>query len=232
MHVHRTCLLITAILVAACCSVYAADRPVGITVTGYAEVKAKPDVAYVSLGVSTENKDAGRAAQENAGRTDAVIAALAKSGVAKPDIETQHYSVQPNYDYKKSPATLVGYTVSNIVRVTVRDLTKVGTTIDAALAAGANNVQGVQFSLEKSEQVKQQALVEAVKNAEAKAKLIADAIGRRLGHVVSVAESGASIPRPLEFGVMAKYAEAAPPTPIIPGEIETSASVTVVYAIL
>jgi len=224
--------LVTAALLL-CAVVASADesQPRGITVTGYGEAKAKPDVAYLSVGVSTEAKNAGAAAGENARKTDSVIAALTRTGVPKADIETQRYSVEPNYQYPSTGVrTLVGYIVSNTVKVTLRDLAKVGQVIDAGLAAGANNVQGVQFALQNTDQISQQALAKAVQNAQAKAEVIANALHRPLGPVISVTESGGAPPRPYDFA-FAKAAEAAPPTPIIPGDVEANASVTTVYSI-
>lgn len=202
----------------------------GITVSGFSEIKAPPDLAFVTFGVVVESANAVSAAQENARKTNAVIDAIVKFGIPKTDIETIGYSVSPIISYKENtPPVTVGYRVENQVRVRVRDLTKIGPLIDTAIGAGANNVQGVNFTIADDAVPRQQALVQAIRNAEAKARVIAETLGVRLGKVTSVTESSGFTPRPMALGIA--RAEAAP-TPIIPGEIEVTANVTLVYAIL
>jgi len=207
----------------------AQNQPSGITVTGNAEITARPDIATVTLGVVTEASEAEKAVQENARVANAVVDAVVKAGIAKRDIETSYYSVVPVMDYQKVPPVTTGYRVTNTVRVKVRDLTKVGSLIDTAISAGANNVQGVGFDIEDPSSVRKEALVQALKKAEADAKLIADTLGVKLGRVVSVSEAGPAIIKPTEYGIA--RAEATP-TPIIPGQVHVTASVTVVYSIL
>lgn len=207
----------------------AQNQPSGITVTGNAEITARPDIATVTLGVVTEASEAEKAVQENARVANAVVDAVVKAGIAKRDIETSYYSVVPVMDYQKVPPVTTGYRVTNTVRVKVRDLTKVGSLIDTAISAGANNVQGVGFDIEDPSSVRKEALIQALKKAEADAKLIADTLGVKLGRVVSVSEAGPAIIKPTEYGIA--RAEATP-TPIIPGQVHVTASVTVVYSIL
>ncbi|MHB9036282.1 MAG: SIMPL domain-containing protein [Armatimonadota bacterium] len=224
-------LLVIALLSTAATSGRAADSDAstGITVTGTGEVKAQPDIAYLTFGISTQADDAAKAAKENSANTNAVIVAISKAGIPKSDIETTNYSVSPITDYKKSPPVVVGYTVFNQIRVTVRSLNAIGSLIDAGVNAGANNVQGVNFSVEDDTALHQQALVNAIKQARAKAQAMAEAAGVKLGKLVAMSETGGYSPRPMLMGVA--KAEGAP-TPIIPGELTETASVTVVYAIL
>ncbi len=149
------------------------------------------------------------------------------------------YSVTPRYpeppyglpqDQQKPTPTLT-YSVSNTLRVRVRDLTKIGTVIDAAMAAGANNVQDVTFDLTNPGSVRQQSLVQALKNAESKARLVASTLHAKLGKVISVTANEASAPMP-EYSTMATMRAEAAPTPIVPGEVPVATSVTVVYSIL
>ncbi|MCE5324429.1 SIMPL domain-containing protein [bacterium] len=219
------CAVVTMLLLPA---IAAADAT-GIVVTGSGEVKAQPDIAYVTLGVNTQSGDAAKAAKDNAGITNAVIAAVMKAGIAKDDIETADYSVNPIMDYKKSPPMTVGYNVSNRVRLTIRDMTQVGSIIDIGVKAGANNVQGIDFSIEDDTTLCRQALSNAVAQAKSKANSMAEAAGVKLGRLISMSEAGGYTPRPMLAG-LAK-SEAAP-TPVIPGELTVTASVTMVYAIL
>ena len=199
----------------------------GITVSGTATAKSKPDIAFVTLGVSTDDKDAGKAAQTNARTTTAVIDAILASGSQRSDIETVQYSVSPVMNYQQSPPAVVAYRVSNVVRVKLKDLTKIGSVIDTAVDAGSNGVQGVRFDLEDGTKLRHQALLDAMKKAEADARLMAETLGVKLDVVVSASETGPIVPSPLEIGAVREAAA----SPIIPGEIEVTAGVTVVYSI-
>jgi uncharacterized protein YggE len=120
----------------------------GITVTGHGEVMGAPDIAYVSLGIVTRDASARQAANENARIAQAIANAVKGLGVADKDIQTQNYSVQPWYEYpQNAQPRLMGYEVRNSIRVTVRDIKKVGDVIDAGIKAGANDVQGVAFDI-------------------------------------------------------------------------------------
>jgi len=204
------------------------ESPRGITVSATATAKSKPDVAFVTLGVSTDDADAGKAAQTNARTTAAVIDALAANGVQRADIETVQYSVSPVTNYQTNPPSVSGYRVSNIVRVKLKDLAKIPAVIDTAVKAGSNQVQGVRFDLEDATKLRHQALAEALKKAEADARLMAKTLGVELGKAVSASETGPVVPSPLEIGAVREAAA----SPIIPGEIEATAAVTVVYPIL
>src|SRR6188472_30903 len=108
-----------------------------ISVEGTGTVKAKPDVADVSVGVAIQRDRAGDASIEAANEMAKVIQSLLDSGIAEDDIQTTQLSLEPVYDYDSDPATIVGYQATNIVSVTIRDLETVGSTIDAAVDAGA-----------------------------------------------------------------------------------------------
>lgn len=208
-----------------------APRPM-LTVTGDGEVQGKPDIAYVTVGVQTEDKDAAKAAALNATANAAVIAAILKTGVAKADMQTVNYSVSPIAEYKNNVAKTVGYRVSNDVRVKVRDLAKVGAVVDAALAAGANAFQGVSFAIDNDSPLRKEALAKAAKDAEQKADVLADALGFHLSNWPLSVTEGGSMPPPMPIMLGAARAEMAPaPTTILPGEMRVTARVTVVYGI-
>ncbi|MCX8053673.1 MAG: SIMPL domain-containing protein [Armatimonadetes bacterium] len=209
-------------------SVQSGEVPNQITVSATATAKSKPDIAFVVLGVSTDNKDAGKAAQENAKTTASVVDALLRIGVQRSDIETVQYSVSPVMNYQTNPPTTSGYRVSNIVRVRVKDLTKLGSLIDTAVDAGSNQVQSVRFDLEDGTKLRHQALVDALKKADADARLMAKTLGVEIGMAISASQTAPVVPSPLELGVVREAAA----SPIIPGEIEATAGVTVVYPII
>lgn len=208
---------------------YADDAASGITVNGSAEIKAKPDLAYITFGVKTESANAASAAQENARTSSALIDAIEKFGIPKADIETVGYSVTPVIDYNVSPPVTSGYSVSNQVQVKTKDLDKIGKLIDTAISAGANIGYGLNFTIADDAAIKMKALAQAIENAKAKASVIAETLRVHLGKVKTVSESGSFTPRPPVYNTAKVEAVS---TPIIPGEIEVTANVTLVYPIL
>ena len=196
-----------------------------VTVSGSAVVSSQPDEAVVGLGVQTQASDATDALRENANRMTAVIDALKSLGIDDKDIATSSVSLNPVYDSNGSQVT--GYQADNEISVTLHDLSKAGPAIDAATAAGANLATGISFQLSQGSPELTGALAAAVKDARSKAEAIATAAGATLGDVISIQEDSASAPIP--------YAEAAAgvaaPTPVQPPTIQTSVSVTVVWAL-
>ncbi len=205
----------------------------GITALGHGEVKVKPDIALVTLTVTTQSSDQALAVRENAVRTTATLAALRGAGIADKDIQTQSYTVQPQYDYKPSPPVLTGYQVQNSVQATVRDLTKVGLVIDKATAKGVGaEVGGVSFDLSDRAASQSAALSLAVKSAKLKAGVMADAAGVGLGRLLTMTEGGsAPIVRPMMAMRALAAPGGAPETPINEQQIVVTADVTLVYAL-
>lgn len=218
----------------------AAQQPAGppreqsIRVTGVGEARARPDQAIGDFGVETQAPTAQAAAAENAQRMQRVIEALVRAGVPRDRIETRDYNVYPDYDPQPRPdATeprIRGYRVANTVSVTLDDIERVGTVIDAALAAGANRVNGVRFGLRDPQAFRQRAIDDAVRRARSDGEALAAALGLSLGMVreAYTADVGAVQPMMMERMQMA---DAAASTPINPGEQTVRATVVVIYAI-
>ena len=204
-----------------------------ITVIGEARTMVKPDIAYATLQVVTQDRNQAAAVAANAARTQALIDVLKKSMIADGDIQTDWYTVGPSYDYQNSPPILVGFQVVNAMRVTLRDTGKAGLIVDKATSAGATNVGGLTFDLADRSREEGLALVEAVRSARSKADLIAGATGVYVDRVLSITES-ASEPRPpvpmMTDAATAGQAPAAP-SPIEPREIPVTARVTISYGI-
>lgn len=214
--------------------VQAAEDPVEkktLSVSGQAKVNASPDIAYISMGVVTENKDAKAAQKENANSMDKVIATIKASGIKAEDIKTVNYSIYPKYDYNKisGQSSIVGYTVSNSVSITVRDLTKTGSIIDAAAESGVNMSSNITFGLSNYEEYYNNALKNAVLAAKKKAGTMADALGVVLKTPISVNEGGGYSPlmNYVSYDMKAEMANAA--TPIQSGSLEITANVSIVY---
>jgi uncharacterized protein YggE len=219
-----------------------------LSVSGTGYVFSEPDLAKVTIGVTTEAVTSTQAMGDNANAMDNVINAIKAQGIPASDIKTSRVSLQPKYEYqypttsssspdKAVPPTslstrIVGYTATNTVTVTVRDMSKVGGVIDAGYNGGANQIQGVTFTLsdEKAATVYKQALQKAVAQATDKAKVIASASGVGEIKLKSISESGQYYPVAydgMERSAMASGAVA--PTPISPGEQQVSATVSMTY---
>ena len=208
------------------------DAARGITVSDSAEVKVQPDTAFVTFGVVNKDKVARNAARLNAERSSAVVAAIVGAGIPKSDIKTVDYSLEPQMNWQKNPPIITGYMASNTVSVRTKDMGKIGDLLDAAISAGANNVQGVRFDVEDKRALRQKALALAVKKAEGKAQAIAEALGARLGPAISASESiDEYAPYSRNYEVKYRMARPGSPTPISPGETSVSAQVKVVYSI-
>lgn len=201
----------------------------GITARGHGEVKVKPDIALITIAVTTQSKDQAEAVSQNATRTTATLGALRAAGIADKDIQTQSYTVQPQYDYNVSPPVLTGYQVTNSVQGTVRDLTKVGLVIDKTTQAGASQINNVSFDLSDRSQAEAQALALAVTSARRKASVMASAAGVDLGRLLTLTEGNVVPPIQPVFAMRA-MAKTAAETPIADQQIAVTADATLVYA--
>lgn len=200
-----------------------------VTVSGTSTIKAAPDEAVVSLGVQTQANTAQGALSQNAEHMTAVFAALNGQGISKDDIATTDVSLYPTYG--QNGIEITGYQASNQIDVTVHDMTKVGTIIDAAVGAGANLSNGITFKLSDESHGVDQALAAAVADARSKADALATAGDAQLGQVVTIQETSASSTPPIFYDKAFASAGAAVPTPVSPPTIETQVSVTVTWAL-
>ena len=163
----------------------------GISVSGAGSINVNPDVAYISLGVSTQGTDPKAVLDENNRSIATVISAVREKGVADKDIRTTDFNMRPDYGYgfEKDGEKIFGYTVTNNVSIVVRDIAAVGDIIGAAADAGANVSGGVQFGLLDNSAAYNDALALAIENAAGKAYAIAGALNKTLGNPSSVTET-------------------------------------------
>jgi uncharacterized protein YggE len=204
--------------------------PPSITTTGEAIVSAQPDRARIDVGVTTQATESQAAVTQNAQKLEATLARLRSLLGANADIKTVSYTLQPNYRYPQGGGepTITGYTATNIVRVTLDDLTKVGAVIDAATQAGANRIHQLQFTVKDDRPLVSQALREAAVKARQKADALASAVGVRITRILKLDESG---PVSIPVRDMAFARAEATSTPIEPGTIEVRASVSLTVEI-
>jgi len=201
-----------------------------LSVTGSAEIRERPDLASVTLGVENQAREAAAAIAANNTAMNGVVEAIRKAGVPAREIQTSNFSVFPIYRSRPTPEggeeqELIGYRVSNLVTVRTEDMGRVGPIIDAGLAAGANRVQGVDFMLKDDLAARSRALQEAAREARTKARALAGALDLELGPVLSVSEGGARV---VPLAMEAAFARAAP-VPIQPGQVSVTATVNLTY---
>jgi uncharacterized protein YggE len=202
----------------------AGDQPSArtITVSGAGTVSAAPTQAGFDFGVSTRSKTARQALADDSGQMRRLIAALEAAGIPSASLQTSSVSLEPLTSGDGS--TIVGYSASNTVSTTVSDLSNAGATVDAAVAAGANQVDGPNLTVADQTTLYDQALKAAVADAQAKAQVLAAAGGLKVGAVASVEENSGSAPVPF-----ARSAAGASSTPIQAGTQQVTANVTVVF---
>jgi uncharacterized protein len=207
-----------------------APWPRTIRATGDAHVSVRPDVAVVMAGVQVTGKDLKKAAADAAAQTREVLAALRKEGIAEKDVQTTRHDIEVERPWENGrPGPITGYTVSDELRVTVREVGKVGAVLDRVVAAGSNLLRGLSFQKDDPAPERARALALAVANARTKAEAMAKAAGVQLGEVVAVSESGGPGPIvPMEARYTAARQQSAP---VSPGEVEVAASAEVVFAI-
>ena len=209
----------------------APSAPPRILTNGEAQVRVTPDRATILVGVQTRATTAAAAGASNARTQKAILDTLKAMGLAADQLATQSYSVNPEMQYPPSggPGRVIGYTVSNVVRVELRRIEQVGPVVDAALAKGANQINSIQFSSSTASEARRTAMADAVRDARADAEALAKAAGGSLGPVIEISSSAPPI-RPVYAEVMMRSAAKADvSTPIEPGEQVISASVSVIW---
>jgi len=200
-----------------------------IQVTGTGTVSASPDQAILYLAVQTQAATATQATSENAEAMANVIATLTTAGIDKNSIQTVSYTLTPTYSSPANqsvPPTIIGYIAVNSIQVTVNDLGSIGKILDQAISAGANEVQGVSFTLSSSTlaTIQKQALQAALTDADGQAKALATTLGVTIVGPISVTPGYEF--QPTNYSRFA----ATPQTPIESGTLQVTATVQVTYA--
>lgn len=197
-----------------------------VVTTGTGEVQLSPDRATVIVGVQSRATTVAQATADNSRRQRAIIDTLRALGLGSDQINTVNFNVSPEMQYPPNQSPRVtGYVVTNTVRASLRRVEDVGRTIDAALAKGANEVSGVEFTSSRADSARRAAIAEAVAHARADAETMAKAAGGSIGQLLEVA-SGVEPIRPFEATMARARVAAAAPTPIEPGQLTVTATVT------
>lgn len=204
-----------------------------VSVTGSGTAMGTPDIAYVQLGVEVKDTSPSEAAAANADKMNAVVAAIKALGVADKDIRTANYNIwiEQVYDKEGQPTGVVYYHVVNNVIVTVRDIDKVGELLEKTVAAGANQVGGVSFSVSDPTALRREARDKAMVDAKARAAQLAEGLGFKLGRVQSVSEYAGEQPTPVRVPALVEWAGGAGAPPISGGELTITVQVSVNFEI-
>ncbi len=207
----------------------------GISVSGTGKTTGKPDLAQLTIGVSTLRDTVQAARDQAATSLDGIVKSLKANGVDDKDIQTQQLNIQPEYDYSQNKQRLTGFRVSNTLTAKIRDINKTSKSVDDAVNAGGDDtqIQGITFTIDKPDDLKQQARQKAVDDAKQKAQTLASAAGVTLGDPRTISETSYSPPIYAGNAAAAqdKSFAAAPATPIQPGELDVQIDVSVTWAI-
>lgn len=202
------------------------SQPTGISVQGQGSAFAAPDLAEVTLGVSVKATSVAEAQGDASARMARVMDQLGAMGITKDQIKTVRFNIFPQYGQNQQ---LTGYMVENMVSARTKSMDKVGQILDAVTAAGANRVERISFTIADPKPLAARARDEAMADAKGKAGQLAKLAGVTLGQATFITENVfGTPPPPLAF---ARASEAAPATPISPGEMEIQVGVQVTYAI-
>jgi len=232
-------ILLAAVALSACAPSGIAANPAAsqrtLNVTGAGQVSLTPDIAYIYVGVHSENASASDAMTENNSRTQVMIEALKKAGIDEKDIRTTNFSIwqQDKYDpLTGQPSGVKVYSVDNTVYVTVRKLESLGSLLDTLVKAGANNINSIQFDVADKTAAIKQARDAAVQDAKTQAQELAAVAGVTLGEITSVSFYEAT-PSPVMdgFGKGGGGGAEAAAVPIQPGQMTLTVTVSMTYEI-
>jgi uncharacterized protein len=227
---HRAPILAIALALIASPALAQTAFPPAISVTGEATMSVAPDLAQVDGGVTSDAKTAREASDANNAAMGKVLLALKGAGIEEKDYQTSRLSLQPKYAPDRSgPSTVVGYRASNRVSIKVRDVNKIAGVIDVLVAAGANEIGGINFVVSQASKLLDDIREKAIADARRKAEIYAKAAGVTLGEPLSIAEEGGSMP--VFRGKMPAPMATMAPAPIAQGEETLSVAVSVSWAI-
>ena len=215
-----------------------------ISVSGYGEAVAVPDIATFTYSVVSERPTVAAAQDDATTKANAITAYLREAGVAERDIQTSGYSIYPQYDYTQvvcitypcpGQQVLRGYEVRQTTSVKIRDTAKAGELLAGVGGRGATEVSGLNFTFDNPDAVEAEARDKAIADAKQKAETLARSLGVKIVRVVSFNESGGGYPSPLYYSRDAALglggAEAVKAPEISVGENKVTSNVSVTYEI-
>jgi uncharacterized protein YggE len=213
----------------------APDATRQIEVQGSGEVHVQPDIAKVTVGVTTGSQPSAKAALDILSQKfSKVVASVKANGVKDEDIKTANLNINPSYDFTNGQQSIKGYEASESIEIKIRNLDKTGDIVAAATAQGANQVGGVMFDVADPDKINEQAQSKAIEDARAKAQKLARELGVSLGRVKTFS-ANSSQPYPIPYAMEAKQVGGGAPdqaTPPVPsGTFDVTTRVTIIYEI-
>lgn len=210
------------------------QRDTLLAVNASATTRTAPDLAVVTLGVVARGDTARAAQQAQNGRMAAVMQAVRAAGAAEGDVQTVGFSLEPQYVHPRGGAPRIsGYVSRNIIAIRIRDLNAVSALVDATVAEGANELQGIHFTFNDIEASREAARAHALQTARRRADTYAEAAGMKVIGIEAIIEPGSTLPpgRDGAFGLRAMNVspEQASASQVSPGQLDNAASVTVVF---
>lgn len=202
-----------------------------LSLTGQGVVTAKPDVATVQVGVEVIRKTAKEAIAENSTLLGAALKAAKDSGIEPRDLQTAGLSLSPDTvrPDKNQPVRIVGYQANNMLSIRVRDIEKLGGLLDRLIVAGANDIQGIRFSIDNRAPLIEEARKLAIKDVLRKANIYAEAANLRIVRILSISESGVNFPQPIMLQRQA--APGRPDVPVEAGELAVTVQVNMSFEV-
>ena len=211
-----------------------AEHPPILSVDGRGTGTVKPDMAKLTIGITSFAKDAAKAQSDNAQTANAIQNSLRNLGIEEKDMKTVNYSFYPTYQTDQNHRNEInGYKADNTLSVTVRNIDLTGKVIDAALSSGANKINDLEFTVADKQSVKKEALQNAIRDARGKAEIIAQGLGKRIVGIQNVSESTDELEgrRFYSFAKIAAADNASGSTPVQPGDLKATANVHIDYII-
>lgn len=182
--------VIKALNIAYPLTIVSTSKSTELAVVGEGKVEVTPDTAYVDAGITVDNRGTVDEVQKTVNTiNNKIVNSLRDLGIEKADIKTSNYSVYPNYKYDDNVNVINGYNGNSTIEVKVRDTQMVSQVIETVTAAGANQIQGVRFSVDKPEVYREEARGKAIANAKEQAEKLAKNLGIKLGKIVNIVES-------------------------------------------
>ncbi len=201
-----------------------------LSVIGEGKVEATPDMAHVEAGITINNAGTVDEAQKTINKVNnEIIKSMKSLGINKEDIKTSNYSIYPNYEYDGRANKIVGYNGNVTTTIKTKKLTLVSKIIEEATKAGANQIQGVKFTIDKPENYREKAREEAIKNAKEQAQKLANKLGIKLGKVVNIVESTPDTVKPLYRSAAVGLGGAGESAAIEPGSQTITSTVTLYF---
>lgn len=203
-----------------------------LDLSAQSSIKASPDIATLQIGVVTKAATAEQARKDNAQKMNAAFKILQDKKIDKNDYQTTGLNLNPDYVYEKDKAPRIsGYQAVNNLTVKLRNLDQASDVIDALVASGINQVSGPNFSVDKPETFLNKARQDAMKQADERARVYAQATGLRVQRIVSISEnSNIGMPRPYMMkAAMVPEMASADSTPLAPGQVDLDVTVNVTY---